>query len=251
MSDKGYTDYSLTARVPDGLKFSNSLQNPEAVSPLLRNINTNELETHAQLILEGRSEEGMKKVVEAIKDLSPGTKVIILAGAVVVVGGAVVIGRNWDSIKKIGERAFGMVRPKRAIISKTSELDAIEIDIRTPSTEVEQSDRATVIEILDEETEIVLSLDEWRQLFQSALALSSFEEQVWLLLSRVTIEAGDDRTLTWQRQMQELPKEEFLQLVRESIESAPQQQDDQAVAEVMKMLIRRLGRGEDEQKYLE
>ncbi|KUF06938.1 hypothetical protein [Leucobacter sp. G161] len=251
MSDPGYTDYDAVVRVFENMKLSNSGYADDAVNAMLRNTASNSLETHAPIFLKGEAEDGLKKVVKALGDLPPGTKVILLAGAVVVVGGAVAIGKNWDSIKTFSTRVVNRFRPNKAVISKVSELDAIEIDIQVPSASLETSPQTTDIEVVEGETEIVLSLDEWRNLFRSALALNSFEEQIWLLLSRATIEAGDDRTLTWQRQMRELPKDEFLQLVKEAIEAVPQQQDDEVVTEVMKVLIRHLGRGEEEQKPLE
>lgn len=251
MSGEGYTDYDAIIRVFDGTKLSNSSYAADAVSSLLRDPLSNSLETHAPIFLKDPAEEGMEKVLEAIKDLSPGTKVILMAGAVVVVSGAVAVGKNWDSIKGWGTGALDKLRSKKAVVSRTLDLDAVEIDIEELRTDLETVEISTEVEIAEGRTAISLTPEQWRQLFQSAVTLNSWEEQIWLLLSHAAIEGSDDKVLDWQRQMRELQPNEVADIVHEVLGDVPDLSDDQAIAELVRVVVRRLNDTGERPKPLE
>ncbi len=251
MSGKGYTDYDAIIRVFDGTKLSNSSYAEDAVSSLLRDPLSNSLETHAPIFLKDPAEEGIKKVMEAIKDLSPGTKVILMAGAVVVVGGAVAVGKNWDSIKSWRTGALDKLRSKKAVVSRTSDLDAVEIDIEELVTDLETVEISTEVEIAERSTTISLTPEQWRQLFHSAVTFNSWEEQIWLLLSHAAIEGSDDRVLDWQRQMRELQPDAVASIVQEVLGDVDDLSGEQAIAELMRVVVRRLNETDEGSKPLE
>ncbi|WP_087132753.1 hypothetical protein [Microbacterium esteraromaticum] len=250
MAETGFTDYEAIIRVFDGMKLSNSNYADDAVSSLLRDPVSNTLETHAPIFLKDASEEGMKKVAEAVKDLPTGTKVILLAGAVVVISGAVVVGKNWESIRSWSVGAISRLRPQKALVSRVSDIEAVEIDIE-PSARMDLVDSPTEVEIAEKESAISLTSAQWRQLLQGALTLSSWEEQIWLVLCNAAIEDGDEKVLEWQRQMRELTPDEAAASVRGMIEQHPELKDDQAVAELIKIVVRRLGETDGDPKSLD
>lgn len=250
VSGEGYTDYDAIIRVFDGTKLSNSSYSEAAVSSLLRDPLSNSLETHAPIFLKDPSEEGIKKVMDAIKDLPPGTKVILMAGAFVVVGGAIAVGKNWESIKSWGTSTLGKLRSRKAVVSKTSDIDAVEIDIQEVSTEIESVEISTEVEISEGTTVVSLTPEQWRQLFQSAVTLNSWEEQIWLLLSHAAIEGGDAKVLSWQRQMRELQPNEVAGIVQEILADAPDLADDKAIADLMQVVIRRLNETDERPKSI-
>lgn len=251
MSGEGYTDYEAIIRVFEGTKLSNSSYAKDAVSSLLRDPLSNSLETHAPIFLKDPAEEGMKKVLEAIKDLPPGTKVVLMAGAVVAIGGAVAVGKNWDSIKSWGTGALDKLRSKRAVISRTSGLEAVEIDVEELVTDLDTAEISTEIEIAEDRTVIRLTPEQWKELFKSAVTLNSWEEQIWLMLSYAAIEGSDDKVLDWQRQMRELQPEEVAGIVQEILDEVEDTSGDQAIAELLRVVVRRLNETDQEPKPLD
>lgn len=251
MSGEGYTDYDAIIRVFDGTKLSNSSYAEDAVSSLLRDPLSNSLETHAPIFVKDPAEEGMKKVMDAIKDLPPGTKVILMVGVVVVVGGAVAVGKNWDSIKSWGTGALDKLRSKKAVVSRTSDLEAVEIDIEELGTDLEPVEISTEVEIAEARTAISLTPEQWRQLFQSAVTLKSWEEQIWLLLSHSAIEGSDAKVLDWQHQMRELQPNEVAYVMQEVLGDVPNLSNDQAIAELVRALVGRLNETNGKPKPLE
>lgn len=247
MSEKGYTKIDLTTIVPDGQKLSINRQDPGAASALLRDIETNKLIGHAPLIIEGESKDGMDKVLAAVKDLSPGTKLVLIGSTALVLTTVSVVAYNWDSIKGFGSKTLSKLRSKKAVVSKVSELEAVGIDVEEVSTEIEAVEPSTEIEISEEETQIVLTPEQWRQLLQSAMTLNSWEEQIWLLLSNAAIEGSDEKVLEWQKQMRELSPEQAAIHVREILGSHPELKDDEAIAELMKIVVRRLTENDGEE----
>lgn len=236
MSGTGFTDYEAIIRVLDGTKLSNSNYSTDAVSALLRDTATNSLEAHAPIFLKGEPEQGMRKVLDAVKDLPPGTKVILLAGAVVVIGGTVVVTKNWDTIKSLPRKLVTKLRRR-----SDSNPDDLTGDLLNHSkARITPHATATDVEVTDNLSEVTLTSEQWRQLVRGAIELGSWEEQIWLLLANAAIEGSDQDVLDVQREMKAVDPSEVSSKARELLAKHPAMRDSDQAPQLLRELLRRL-----------
>ncbi|TYL50437.1 hypothetical protein [Agromyces mariniharenae] len=226
MTESGYTDIPAVIRVLDGMKLSASKQTEGAVRALLRNAQTNSLETHAEIFLVDKSKS-------ALKNLTPKDWAVLGIGTLVVIGATVATVKVMDRFKA--------GRPEKAEAIKTDGSHGIEL--HEPSEELSPVEAPVAlvigseVETADEQVFITMTAEDWQELLRKAVLLNSLEERIWLLLSSVRIEGADEDVLEWQQRMKELSPQAAASEVRLMLEAHPELRYDEELADLIRMFI--------------
>ncbi|MGY5319793.1 hypothetical protein ACXA45_11220 [Neomicrococcus lactis] len=157
MSGLGYTDFDAVVRVFDGTTLSNSGYASGAVSALLRNSDTNLLESQAPILLKGPLEEGMKGAIKALQDIPIGSKLLFASGLTVVAGGSIVLKQNWGPIKSRGSATLTKLGLRKSVSGDSSKLEAGHSAI----TAISRDQQSQVIGVDSEADSLVITEDKW------------------------------------------------------------------------------------------
>lgn len=233
MTEFGYTEVPAVIRVSDGTKLSTSHQTPGAVKALLRDVQTNNLKTHADIFLVDKSKS-------AFTNLTPKDWAILGLGALVVVGATVATVKGVDHIKQ-----------QRALRATTGEDTApSDIEIHQSSDEIALIIPSKV-DFTGEQLVVTMGAAEWQELLRKVMMLNSLEERIWMILSSVRIEGGDENLLEWQQRMKKLSPQEFSNEIRQTINAHPELRDNEKLAEFIRLFINSEGDDGHETKRLD
>ncbi|WP_306893558.1 hypothetical protein [Agromyces albus] len=232
MVEPGYTDIPAVIRVLDGMKLSSSRQTEGAVKTLLRDPKTNSLLTHAEVFLVDKSKS-------VLKDLNTRDQVLLGIGALALIGVTVATVKGIDYFNE-----------RRGAKAKSIEPEApAEIELYELPEELDTVEKPVVliigaeVDISDERVVITVSAEDWTELLRKTVMLNSLEERIWMFLSSVRIEGGDEDVLEWQQRMKGLSPQETADEIRGMLESHPELRDDEDLADRIRILID--GRSDD------
>lgn len=230
--EPGYTDIPAVIRVWDGMKLSTSSQTEGAMKALLRDLKTNRLLTHAEVFLVDKSKS-------ALKDLNTRDQVLLGIGALALIGVTVATVKGIDHFNE-----------RRAAKAKSIEPEApAEIELHEPFEELDTVEKPVVlvigseVDLSDERVIITVSAEDWTELLRKTVMLNSLEERIWMFLSSVRIQGGDEGVLEWQQRMKRLSPQETADEVRGMLASHPELRDNEDLADRIRMFID--GRSDD------
>ncbi len=241
MTQSGYTDIPAMIRVWDGMKLCASRQTNGAAKGLLRDVQTNALVTHAEIFLPS-------KTTSMLKYLTPKDRVVLGLGAFAVVVATAATVKGFDRLIR-----------RRAAKTRKSGSDLLTgVKLHEQSEDVDtgnETDTLVVrseIDVSEPQLVFTMSAADWQRLLQKAAILSSLEERIWMLLSSVRIEGGDEDVLAWQRRISELSPREAADELRELLETHPELSDDEELADLIRMFIdERRDDGDPHPKHLD